>query len=134
MKVVGALMIAIVMACGPDARPFEENRVYTHALFATPEQCEAAQQYGINCDQEAVFCSNGRAILMFTDILNPATYRVDEDVIIVRFTQGTPEAPESMRFRLAADGMTMTDVGIARSWTRRTDLETAAAALYCEDG
>lgn len=121
-RCAGVLLFA-VLACGPDGRPFPETRVYAHSLFDTPEQCEIARQHGfINCEQWATFCANGRAEIVVTDISNPATYRVDDGIVTVRLT-GPGDAPQTMRFRLSADGNTLTDVGGTRTWTRRLESE-----------
>lgn len=126
----GMLLFA-VLACGPDGRPFPETRVYAHALFSSPDECALAQQHGIiNCEQWATFCASGRAEIVVTDIINPATYRVDDGIVTVRLA-GPGDAPESMRFRLSADGTSMMDIGGTRTWTRRPDSEPVADQSSC---
>ena len=127
----GVLLLA-VLACGPDGRPFPETRVYAHSLFPTAEACELARQHGvINCEQWATFCANGRANLVFTDIVNSATYRVDDGIITVRFTGPGDAQAESMRFRLSADEESMTDVGGTRTWTRNPEAESLEDQNFC---
>lgn len=129
-RCAGVLLFA-VLACGPDGRPFPETRVYAHALFPTVEACAIAQQQGfINCEQWATFCANGRAEVVVTDIINPATYRVDNGIVTVRLA-GPGDAPETMRFRVSADGNTLTDVGGTRTWNRRPDAEPQAEQSSC---
>ena len=74
--------------------------------------------------------ASGRAEIVVTDIINPATYRVDDGIVTVRLA-GPGDAPESMRFRLSADGTSMMDIGGTRTWTRRPDSEPVADQSSC---
>lgn len=112
---------ATLLGCH-DTRVFPEDRVYSHDLFTTPEQCEAAQQAGfINCVQFATFCKSGEAVVMVTDIRNPARYRIDGDRLTVSFPASS-ELSDPLEFRLGAREDTLYLLPSLREWRRTQSL------------
>ena len=110
---------ATLAACDDDTRLFSESRVYHHELFATPQECEAAQQAGfINCAQTAAFCETGEAVVVVTDIINPARYRIDGDELRVSFPT-VSEVSDPMLFRVSADEDTLYLKPSLQPWVRQ---------------
>lgn len=126
MPAVPRLAVALLLgfalaACdvfGPSDAHFAEDREYRYALFPTPEACEAAQQGGwFNCFMLAEFCRDGRAFLMFTDIINPGTYRIRSRRLTVSL-RPPAELPGPFVFLVSKDGQTLVETESGTEWVR----------------
>ena len=127
--------LLILSGCNPlapDSEPFADPRYYTHELFGSAEECEAARQQGgwMNCSQVAVFCPNGRAEFMVTDIVHHASYGIRGSRLTLR-TRENPEISDRIVFRVSADRESLTDVESGTVWERRPEQEAAATEHAC---
>lgn len=116
------LVVLALPGCGlieSEVRHFDEERIYEHPLFESPEACEAAQPPGffINCSQWMEFDPDGRVRVVLTDIINPGTYRIQNRHVILSM-ESSPELPERLELLLSADGSTLVEEGTGRVWTR----------------
>lgn len=105
---VGALAMGLSLAGPARAETAKEffaakDRGYVHHLFATQAECDEARKKfpGINCDQWASFYRDGSATIVMTDIMNPATYVVEGDRLVMTVSPG--ELPRTLEFRVAPD-------------------------------
>jgi hypothetical protein len=99
---------------------FAEERRYVHAFHATQAKCDAAQPEGffVNCCATARFGADGKAELMFSDIMNGGGYRLEAGAVV--FTRETPgDVPETVRFALGGDDV-LTDDAQGWMWERRS--------------
>lgn len=91
-----------VNALPPLEGVFMESRTYRHLLFESIEKCHEMQKdpdFWINCYQTVEFHPDGRSLMMWTDILNPGTYRIlmAEGRIEV-ITESPSDGPERTSF------------------------------------
>jgi hypothetical protein len=115
---------AILAACGlssgcddDETRRFEEYRAYEHALFETPEECEAAQppDFFFNCTQTVGFFRDGSVVLVVTDIQNAGTYEITDDRVVLMFDPAHSEVGSRFRFEMIDDSTLIDDAG--NEWT-----------------
>ncbi len=130
MKRWGMGVIALGLAgCDGDeeARLFDEYRLYRHDLFATPEECEAAQppDFFVNCSQDAAFFTDGTVELMVTDIINGGTYGIVDGVVRLEFDAS--EVGRSWEFEMADDSTLIDEYG--NEWRLSASGEEACVEL-----
>src|SRR4051812_13479800 len=94
------LILAILFSSSAFAKPFAEERSYSHHLFITPKACEDAQRgMRFNCQQTIHFQADGSATVMMTDIMNFATYDIVGNTVVVR-AKGAGDMPATMTFKM----------------------------------
>jgi hypothetical protein len=123
--ILAPLIVLALPGCGlveAEVRHFDEERTYEHALFESPEACEAAQppDFFINCSQWMDFHPDGRVTVVLSDIINPGTYRI-RDVRVTLTMEGSPELPNRIELLLSADESTLVEEATGRVWTRASD-------------
>jgi hypothetical protein len=99
--------------------PSDASLATTNGI-ADPEECAEAQATGFNCSQFVEFQPDGSAIFMITDIINPATYRIDGGAVILEPTAPSEIGTEEIRFTGAEDWTALTgDAGtpLQGTWT-----------------
>jgi hypothetical protein len=81
------------------------ERTYSHHLFQTQKDCEDAQKGGhwFNCHQVISLHPDGSASVMLTDIMNPASYSIDGDKVVIR-RKGDGDMPAEMKLRMDHTG------------------------------
>ena len=137
MRRVLLLLALLLCGCdvlGPEAGPFAEPRYYANPVFGSREACEAAQEPGsfwINCDQTAVFCPDGTAEFVVTDIVNSARYSIQDDRLTMRFPE-PGEVSGRVVFQVSADRERLTDLRTGSVWERRPDEEDNATRYACD--
>ena len=133
MRRVLLLLTLLLCGCdvlGPDASPFAEPRYYANPVFGSREACEAAQDW-INCDQTAVFCPDGTAEFVVTDIVNRARYDIRGDQLTMRFPE-PGEVSGPVVFEVSADRERLTHRRTGSVWERRPDEEDEATRYACD--
>jgi hypothetical protein len=137
MRRVLLLLTLLLCSCdvlGPDASPFAEPRYYANPVFGSREACEAAQEPGgfwMNCDQIAVFCPDGTAEFVVTDIVNHARYEIRGDQLTMRFPE-PGEVSGRVVFKVSADRERLTELRTGTVWERRPDREDEATRYACD--
>ena len=101
-------------AGGTSATTFAEERVYTNDVFATPEECRAAQQEGVNCQRVVQFCPDGRAAIMATDIVVLGSYTLGDATVHASWRSG--DVPMTMDFSQTSDTV-LVDEQFELIWT-----------------
>lgn len=83
---------------------FPEERSYRHHLFIDQKACDEYQAGGrwFNCFQWLDLNPDGTAMVVLTDIANPASYEIIENTVVVRTENG--DAPPEMVFILDNTG------------------------------
>ncbi|MGZ3694782.1 MAG: hypothetical protein ACXWQO_11405 [Bdellovibrionota bacterium] len=91
---------------------FPAEMHYLHPLFRTAEECKKAQHGGMwfNCNQTITFYPNGTASLMFTDIMNSATYELNGREVMVK-SNSAGDAPTTMKFTMDSTGRNLVSEG-----------------------
>lgn len=99
---------------------FPEDRAYVIRLIEDDYECEHSWElYGANCHMTAVFCADGDAEVMLTDIVYPGIYGVDGAAIDGLFDAGG-EIPDDLDFTATSE-TTIEDSAYAWTWTRSED-------------
>ena len=88
----------------PDAQ-LPALRFYQHALFTDPDDCPDDPLF--NCYPMIELCSDGRAVIQVTDIVNGGTYTKTEGTITTTWESG--DVPQQITFEATADGRGLTD-------------------------
>lgn len=93
---------------------FSEDRTYVHHLFASKAECAEAKKKApfLNCDQWVKLRKDGSATLIVTDIVNPGSYEVEDQKVVVTLNEGIETArvltftfdPDERTLRLEPDG------------------------------
>lgn len=83
---------------------FPEERSYHHHLFIDQKTCDQyqADHLWLNCFQWLSLNLDGTAMVVLTDIANPATYEIVENTVVVHVENG--DAPPEMVFILDSTG------------------------------
>lgn len=68
--------------------------------------------------QTAAFCETGEAVIVVTNIINPARYRIDGDEVRVIFPP-VSEVSEPMLFRVSANENTLYLKPSLQPWVRQ---------------
>lgn len=98
---------------------FPNDRTYILKLV-TDEECDKADEGGdtiFNCFRKIDFRTSGNAYVMVTDIMNPATYEIQDNTVVVTMT-GPGDAPPTMTFSMDVDHRAMVDVSTLEIWFR----------------
>jgi hypothetical protein len=94
------ILAALLLSSSAFAKPFAEERRYSHHLFITQKACEDAQRgMRFNCQQTIHFQADGTATVMMTDIMNLATYDIIANTVVVK-AKGEGDMPTTMTFKL----------------------------------
>ena len=105
---------AALAGCEDDEpRRFDEFRAYEHALFETPEECQAAQppDFFVNCTQGVGFYTDGSVQLVVTDIQNHGTYEIAGDRVVLMFDPAHSEVGARFRFEMVDDSTLIDEDG-----------------------
>ncbi|MGM1054477.1 MAG: hypothetical protein ACQEWG_01170 [Bacteroidota bacterium] len=86
------LILMLITACsqvGSNAREsMFQNKSFVHLYFETEKECMDAQpdpDYFHNCHQQIDFMKDRRVRIMLTDILWDGTYKIQGDLLILKF-------------------------------------------------
>ena len=88
----------------PDAQP-PELRFFQHSLFTEPGDCPDDPEF--NCYPSVELCSDGRAVMMVTDIVNGGTYTKNDGTVTTSWPSA--DVPSQIVFQTTADGRGLTD-------------------------
>lgn len=116
-------LVTVLPACADEPRYVSQPTRYSRPAGGFPdfESCEETREPGslFNCAHTVDLCPDGRAQLVFTDIINPAAYELFDRRIDV-WLVGAGDVPEEMTFAIQADGsLVSTEVG-ERPFTRES--------------
>lgn len=104
MKAFTFLAVLMMTTALQAANWFPEERSYRHHLFIDQKTCEKYQtdHMWMNCFQWLDLNPDGTAMVVLTDIANPATYEIVDNTVVVRTENG--DAPPEMIFILDSTG------------------------------
>jgi hypothetical protein len=89
---------------GKDSKTFEKTRIYHYYLVETQRECDIIRNDNIfNCSQFITFEPNGSAEVVVTDIINPANYEVNGNVINVTILDGGDIGEADWQFQFPAN-------------------------------
>lgn len=100
-----------------DAEPVDALpgvRRFEHSLYADPRDCPSDPLF--NCFPQLELCPDGRAFLLWTDILNRGTYAETDGVVEATFEAG--DVPERINFTLRDGGQALEDDWRSWAWYR----------------
>ena len=96
---------------------FPDERSYVHHLFPNAKACKEAQNghMWFNCSQQITFRKDGTASAIFTDIMNPATYRIEGSKIILT-ALGSGDMPTTLVLIRDSNQRNLVNEGGATVW------------------
>lgn len=97
-------MLTTTLNAEPLATWFQEERSYRHHLFIDQKTCDQYQagHRWMNCFQWLDLNPDGTAMVVLTDIANPATYEIIDNMLVVHTENG--DAPTEMVFIMDSTG------------------------------
>ncbi len=111
--------------------PFSEDRAYYIQWFPDEDECaRSIELYGVNCYSYVVFCADGDAEAMLTDIVYPGIYAVDRGLITTHF-DGSGEMSEDIGFAIVSD-QAVVDSDFGYTWV--LDTQDRFVPYSCREG
>lgn len=111
---------------------FEADRAYFIQLIPDPEECASSWElYGMNCYATAVFCADGDAEVVLTDIAWRGVYGLGEPEILGFYEGASGEIPDDLSFAIVSD-TEIVDTAYGETWT--LDTEDRFAPTVCREG
>jgi hypothetical protein len=111
---------------------FAEDRAYFIQWIEDDEECANSWElYFMNCYATAVFCADGDAEVILTDIVNSGIYGTDGLTITGSFPDGSGEIAEDETFAIESE-TTIRDTTNGLEWT--LDTEGRFAPYVCREG
>ena len=94
------LLLALILSLLPVVSNAEDhftdrNHTYRHQLFATQTECDQAMHLGSNCSQWITLSTDGKALMIVTDIVNVGEYKIVGNEVKVTLHPGEIE-PEQI--------------------------------------
>jgi hypothetical protein len=111
---------------------FEADRAYFIQHIPDPEECANSWElFGMNCYSTAVFCADGEAEVILTDIIWPGVYGVGEGEILGHYEGASGDIPEDLSFDVSSE-TALVDSEYGYSWS--IDTEGRFAPSVCREG
>ncbi|MDP2304928.1 MAG: hypothetical protein Q8P18_02760 [Pseudomonadota bacterium] len=111
---------------------FDEDRAYYIQWIEDDDECARSWElYAMNCFATAVFCADGDAEVIVTDIISSGVYGVEGTTISGFFPDASGEIAEDESFLIESDA-TLRDATNGYAWT--LDVEDRFTASVCREG
>ncbi|MES2644837.1 MAG: hypothetical protein V4850_35445 [Myxococcota bacterium] len=111
---------------------FAEDRAYFIQWIEDEEECANSWElYFMNCYATAVFCADGDAEVILSDIINSGIYGTDGFTITGSFPDGSGEIADDETFAIESE-TTIRDTTNGLEWT--LDTEGRFAPYVCREG